>query len=180
MGLLDQLTHRRRLVPLTTGIYAVAANSSLVSLVLLSFSLRLKHERTLSLPERLSRIDFTGNAIFIASLVSILIAITWGGTVYDWSQYQVIVPLVLGFVGVGLFLAYEWTLAKHPSFPHAVFLNRTSATVLVITFIHTILTYWAFYFLPIYFQSVRRESPLYSGRCLGHESIVNLRSGRRF
>ncbi|KAI5921289.1 macrolide phosphotransferase k [Camillea tinctor] len=134
-----------------------------VSFALLFSFLRLNYQRDQSWKSRLRRIDLTGNAIFIGSMVSVLIALTWGGVIYEWSQYQVIIPLVLGFVGLGGFLAFEWTICKKPSFPRVVLSNRTSAAAFVLTLIHSLCTYWAFYFLPIYFQSVKGQMPFISG-----------------
>lgn len=133
------------------------------SLVALFIFLHLAKPPPASWKDKMARIDFSGNAIFVASTVSVLIGVTWGGQVYDWSSYRVIVPLVLGFVGLGLFVAFEWTIAKNPSLPRAVLLDRTVVAVLGVTFLHTICTYWAFYFVPIYFQSVLGISAFYSG-----------------
>ncbi|RYP12299.1 hypothetical protein DL765_007410 [Monosporascus sp. GIB2] len=93
----------------------------------------------------------------------VLLALTLGGAVYEWNQYQIIVPLVVGFVGFGVFLAYEWTICKKPSFPRKVLANRTSAAAFLLTLIHSLCTYWSFYYLPIYFQSVKSLSPFTSG-----------------
>jgi hypothetical protein len=41
--------------------------------------------------------------------------------------------------------------------------NRTSATALILTFFHSVVTIWSLYFLPVYFQGVLRSSPEYSG-----------------
>ncbi|OKL56839.1 hypothetical protein UA08_07933 [Talaromyces atroroseus] len=41
--------------------------------------------------------------------------------------------------------------------------NRTSSAALILTFLHSVVTYWTFYFLPIYFQAVKGRSPLSSG-----------------
>ncbi|KAG8161962.1 hypothetical protein KVR01_007727 [Diaporthe batatas] len=133
------------------------------SLVALFIFLHLVKPPPASWKDKMARIDFSGNAIFVASTVSVLIGITWGGQVYDWNSYRVIVPLVLGFVGLGLFVAFEWTIAKNPSLPRAVLIDRTVVAVLGVTFLHTICTYWAFYFVPIYFQSVLGISAFYSG-----------------
>jgi hypothetical protein len=113
--------------------------------------------------EKLGRIDFAGNAIFIASTVSLLIGVTWGGTEYPWRSANVLVPLILGFVGIGLFLAYEWTIAKNPSLPQGAIVERTAAVVLAVTFLTTLCTYWSFYFIPIYFQGVLGKSAFWSG-----------------
>jgi hypothetical protein len=98
-------------------------------------------------------------------MVSILLGLTWGGAVYAWSSPQVIVTMVLGFLGLGLFTAWEWTprLCPEPSFPRALVSNRTSATVLVITFLHAMTMFWVLFFLPVYFQAVQRQSPVGSG-----------------
>ncbi|KAL6899910.1 MFS general substrate transporter [Trichoderma evansii] len=127
--------------------------------------LRVKYERDLSWSARFRRIDISGNAIFVAAIVSALIALTWGGTIYSWSTHHIIVPLVLGLVGVLLFAAFEWTpqLCPEPSFPREIVSNRTSAAALILTFIHAIVAYWVYYFLPIYFQAVKGLSPLRSG-----------------
>ncbi|KAL2181895.1 general substrate transporter [Thermothelomyces heterothallicus CBS 202.75] len=133
------------------------------SLVALFFFLRVATPPGGTWVEKLKRIDFIGNAIFIAATVSVLIGVTWGGAVYPWKSANVIVPLVLGFVGMGLFLAYEWTLAKNPSLPRGAIVERTAATVLAVTFLTTLCTYWAFYFMPIYFQGVKAKSAFWSG-----------------
>ncbi|KAK2809160.1 hypothetical protein FQN50_003995 [Emmonsiellopsis sp. PD_5] len=131
--------------------------------VALFLFLRLKYDREQSWKERVTRIDVFGNAVFIAAIIAVLIALTWGGTIYNWETYNVIVPLVLGLVGLGLFLVVEWTLVKEPSFPRGIVSNITSAVALILTFIHTLCTYCAFYFLPLYFQAVRRLSVMESG-----------------
>lgn len=107
--------------------------------------------------------DFSGNAIFVTSTASVLIGVTWGGAVYSWSSYRVIIPLVLGLIGLGVFVVYEWTLAENPSLPKNVFFNRTAATVLGVTFLHTVSIYWSFYFMPIYFQGIKVEDSFWSG-----------------
>ncbi|KAI3326230.1 macrolide phosphotransferase k [Xylariaceae sp. AK1471] len=134
-----------------------------LAFVLLYAFLRVNHERDQTWKQRLLRVDVTGNVIFIASIVSVLIAITWGGTVFEWDTYHIIVPLVLGFIGLGLFLTFEWVYSTKPSFPLVVLANRTSAAAFILTLIHSICTYWAFYFMPIYFQSVKSLSPFHSG-----------------
>ncbi|KAL5086868.1 hypothetical protein Trisim1_008618 [Trichoderma cf. simile WF8] len=135
------------------------------SFVILFIFLRVKYERDLSWSARFKRIDVSGNAIFVAAIVSALIALTWGGTIYSWSTYHIIVPLVLGLVGVLLFAAFEWTprLCPEPSFPRQIVSNRTSAAALGLTFIHAVVAYWVYYFLPIYFQAIKGLSPLRSG-----------------
>ena len=136
-----------------------------VALVALFIFLRVTHNNNQSWGQKVRRIDIGGNAIFITAMVSVLLALTWGGTVYHWGNFRIILSLILGFVGLFIWTAFEWTpkLAPEPSFPKKIVSNRTSTAALVVTFLHSIITYWSFYFLPIYFQAVKGRSPLLSG-----------------
>jgi hypothetical protein len=52
---------------------------------------------------------------------------------------------------------------QEPLVPRKIVSNRTSAAALGLTFIHAIVTYWTYYFLPIYFQAVKGQSAMNSG-----------------
>ncbi|KAK6957354.1 hypothetical protein Daesc_000138 [Daldinia eschscholtzii] len=138
-----------------------------VALFLLVAFLHVNYDREPSITDRLRRIDFTGNAILIASVTSILIALAYGGTLYPWSSWRVILPLVLGFCGLGLFIAFEssrW--CSDPMTPLHLFQNRTSAAAFYLTFIHSLYSFWVLYFLPVYFQGVQLQDPTRSGALL--------------
>lgn len=79
-----------------------------LALFLVIAFLQVSHDKESTVKEKLKRIDYIGNAIFIPSVVSILLALTYGGTVYPWSSWRVIFPLALGFVGLGGFAVFEW------------------------------------------------------------------------
>jgi MFS family permease len=127
--------------------------------------LNVNYQREAGWKKQFARIDVVGNLIFVGAIVACLIALTWGGTVYKWDTFHIVVPLILGFFGLFLWTAFEWTpkLCKEPSFPRKIVSNRTSAAALGLTFIHAIVTYWTYYFLPIYFQAVKGQSPMNSG-----------------
>ncbi len=127
----------------------------------------MKYDRQTSIATRLKNIDYTGNLILITSVVAVLIALSWGGTKYPWSSYQILVPLLLGLLGLVLFHIYEampWV--KEPTLPEAVFKRRTPAAALALTFLQAVLVFWAIYFLPVYFQAVLGISPFISGVAL--------------
>ncbi|KAF8436262.1 hypothetical protein L210DRAFT_3632092 [Boletus edulis BED1] len=56
------------------------------------------------------------------------IGLTWGGTTYTWGSVNVLIPLVLGLVGLGTFIAYEVTLTKYPLVPFSLMTNVTSVS----------------------------------------------------
>ncbi|KAI2601757.1 major facilitator superfamily domain-containing protein [Hypoxylon sp. NC1633] len=136
-----------------------------LSLVLLWLFLRVKWDRETKVWDKLRRIDIVGNGVLVASTVSILIALTWAGVTHPWSSYQVLVPLIIGIIGLISFCALEGsTLLSNPVMPLRLFATRTSVVVLYAnTFLVSMINYWIFFFLPIYFQSVKLSSPSRSG-----------------
>ncbi|KAI0470114.1 major facilitator superfamily domain-containing protein [Xylariaceae sp. FL0804] len=136
-----------------------------ITLILHILYLHVKYDKETSVITRLKHIDYIGNAILIASVVAVLIALSWGGTRYAWSSYQILTPLLLGILGLVIFHVYEsmsWVKA-YPPLPERVFKRRTPAAALVIAFINFICLFWAIYFLPIYLQAVLGLSPTISG-----------------
>lgn len=134
-----------------------------VSLVLLFVFLRVKYTKD-SARNMLRRIDLFGNALLIASVVAILLALTYGGVQWPWASARALVPLILGVFGLAGFLVLESSkLIPEPTMPMRMFANRTSLGSFGLTFLHGILTYWITYYLPVYFQSVLEKTPIDSG-----------------
>ena len=50
----------------------------------------------------------------IGSTTSVVIGLTWGGVRYPWSSARVLSPLVIGLVGLGVFMIYEIYFCKPP------------------------------------------------------------------
>ncbi|EED12412.1 efflux pump antibiotic resistance protein, putative [Talaromyces stipitatus ATCC 10500] len=134
------------------------------SMIMVFIFLQVQYDKGMSFIEKLRRIDYGGNFLLISSSVSILFALTYGGNLYPWRSSQIIVPLVIGFTGIGIFVAFENTKwAGEPVCPPHLFRNRTSAVVMIVTFIGSALLYWVYFFMPIYFQAVRGSSPSVAG-----------------
>jgi len=128
------------------------------------FFLNVKYKRDPTWKHSLARIDYLGNAIFIPSIIAVLIGLVLGGSVYSWSSFRIIVPLVLGLVGWACFHIHQASsLCPEPSVPPHLFANRTSAIGFVLGFISSMLLEWVVYFLPIYLMAVVGASPLQAG-----------------
>ncbi|KAJ5957712.1 MFS transporter [Penicillium viridicatum] len=114
--------------------------------------------------QKVKQIDWIGNFVLIGAMIAILIALSWADTVYAWSDWHILVPFLMGFVGLFAFHAFEATrFCRVPTIPGRLFRNRTSAVTLLNTFLPSMLTYWRSYFLPVYFQGVLLVSPQRSG-----------------
>ncbi|KAH8703892.1 major facilitator superfamily domain-containing protein [Talaromyces proteolyticus] len=134
------------------------------ALVLLVVFLHVKYDKSMTLATKLSSLDWLGNAVFIGASTSVLIALSWAGGEYPWSSYKVLVPLIIGMVSLVGFVALEATpFTANPMMPLHLFANRITAAVFLLTFLHGLVTMWAFYFLPVYFQGVLNATPYRSG-----------------
>ncbi|PWY85554.1 multidrug resistance protein Fnx1 [Aspergillus eucalypticola CBS 122712] len=134
------------------------------ALVLLVLFLRTEYEKD-SIRDMLKRVDFAGNTLLVASVLAVLLALTWGGTEHPWSSWRTILPLVLGILGLAGFMVFQASGkgVEEPTMPIRLFANRTSLATFGLTFLHAILTYWMTYFLPVYFQAVLEASSTASG-----------------
>ncbi|EGD86701.2 hypothetical protein H112_05210 [Trichophyton rubrum D6] len=135
-----------------------------LSLILLYFFLRVASPPGNGFYKQLLRVDFIGNMILVMAVISILLPLTWAGTLYPWSSWKIILPLVIGFLGLILFYAHQTSrFCREPSIPLRLFPTPTSLFSLILGFTGSILIYWVGYFLPVYFQAVLGTSATKSG-----------------
>ncbi|GAA5882584.1 hypothetical protein JCM3774_002731 [Rhodotorula dairenensis] len=133
-----------------------------MAMVLVFFCLDMKEPAT-TWREKLAQMDYA-NVIFVASSTAAILGLTWGGTTYAWSSFRVLVPLVVGFAGMVLFLAIEKTsFVKHPTVPFEILRHPTSLIGYVIAFLHGIVVMCIIYFFPIFLQACYGVSAVGSG-----------------
>ena len=56
----------------------------------------------------------SGNFLVMASTCSITIGLSQGGVNFSWDSARILSPLILGLVGLVIFMIYEALLAKFP------------------------------------------------------------------
>jgi hypothetical protein len=57
---------------------------------------------------RILTIDYGGQILFLFGMGLLVLALTWGGSYYPWSDVNVLAPLVIGFVLFSAFLIWEF------------------------------------------------------------------------
>lgn len=136
-----------------------------VSLVLLYAFLHVNYDKSKTLATKLSSLDWLGNVVFIGGATPVLVALSWAGGQYAWSSYQVLVPLIVGLATMAAFVVLEGNarLVPNPIMPLHLFRHSTTAIVFLLTFLHGVVTMWAYFFLPVYFQGVLGASAYRSG-----------------
>ncbi|KAI1450127.1 MFS general substrate transporter [Annulohypoxylon stygium] len=145
-----------------------------VSLVVLFFFLNVNYSDRSTFAQKMRRVDFLGNAVLVASTISVLYALAYAGANYSWASWNILVPFLLGFLG---FLIFGYTqggrfAAAEPVMPPRLFKHYTSLIVYINTFINSSLTFWSVFFLPVYFQAAKLYGPQYSGVALLPMSLV--------
>ncbi|KAG8221503.1 MFS general substrate transporter [Butyriboletus roseoflavus] len=113
--------------------------------------------------DKFMQIDWIGNFLVISSTVAYTIGLTWGGITSPWGSATVLVPLVLGLVGLAVFIAYDAIFARNPLLPFSIMTNLTSISGYLQTFCFTITTMTVVYYYPVYFQACKGASPITSG-----------------
>lgn len=130
-----------------------------------------------SLLEKLRRIDYTGTVLFVGSLSSFLIPLTWGGISYAWDSWHTLVPLIVGAVGLLVFAFYEYRFAADPIIPPVIFQNRTATASFIGSVLQGLILWCALYYLPLYYEAVKEYSPILSGVALFPETFTVAPSG---
>jgi hypothetical protein len=60
--------------------------------------------------KRLSAVDFGGQLMFLLGMGLLVLALTWAGSYYPWSDVNVIAPLAVGAILMLVFLLWEYSL----------------------------------------------------------------------
>ncbi|KAK7751945.1 hypothetical protein SLS62_006088 [Diatrype stigma] len=138
---------------------------SAVCCIVIFFAFNVQYTRSPTWKSALARVDFTGTAIFVPSLVSLYFGLITGGTTgYPWSSWRIILPIILGVAGWILFHSHQASrFCREPSIPPHLFKSRTSVISFFLIFLASIIIQAVTYFLPIYFQGVKGTSALQSG-----------------
>ena len=116
-----------------------------------------------SIAAKLRRVDWIGTVIFVGSMASFLIPLTWGGVMYSWLSWRTLVPLLIGATGLIGFCFFEAYLAPEPLLRLSVFGNRTVNLGYMTTTLHGMILWCLLYYQPLYFEAVKGYSPVIAG-----------------
>lgn len=117
----------------------------------------------LTFAQKIWRIDLVGFFIFCVAVTLFLLGLQWGGTEYNWNDARVIAPMVLGLVGFGILGLWFWWRGEKALIPPRLLNSRINVMITVTSFVQSGATVTSLYWLPIWFQSIKRASPFESG-----------------
>lgn len=111
----------------------------------------------------LHKLDLVGFVLFAPAAIQLLLALEYGGSKYPWGSATVI-GLFCGAAGTfALFLYWEYRHGDRAMIPLSMVAKRTvwSSCLVMVSLFAMVLS--AAYYLPVYFQAIKNESPLMSG-----------------
>lgn len=120
-----------------------------------------------SLMERFVEIDLIGTVLLTGAYLAGLMAIQFGGVSYAWNSGRIIALFVVGFVLAVAFLAQQaWnigTTSSRRAFPLHFLKSKYLCLIFLLESCASTLLFVPVYFIPLYFQFVRRDSAIEAG-----------------
>ncbi|MEE8517806.1 MAG: MDR family MFS transporter [Dehalococcoidia bacterium] len=108
------------------------------------------------------RIDFVGAALLIAGVIGLLLALTWGGTKYEWQSPQVVGLFAVFGVALVLFILVERRFPE-PIIPLGLFRNPVFTISIITVFLTGFAMFGSMVFIPLFMQAVIGVSATNSG-----------------
>ncbi|KAK2034490.1 major facilitator superfamily transporter [Colletotrichum zoysiae] len=116
-----------------------------------------------SLLEKFLQMDLIGTALIMASTISFLLALQWGGHTHPWDS-SVVIGLFVGFFVIAIaFIILEWYQGERSMIAPRLISDRTVYISSIYAFFFAGAYFVLVYYLPIYFQSVDNATPTMSG-----------------
>ncbi|KAI8623344.1 MFS general substrate transporter [Xylariaceae sp. FL1651] len=131
--------------------------------VIVVFRLPRRVRSSLSVRERLLKLDVLGALFLVPAIVSLLLALHWGGIDFPWSDSRIWGSL-LGFVLISaVFVGTQFYRAEDATIPPRIMARRAVVSATLFQAALSMGLYAHFFYLPFYFQVVQGTSAMDSG-----------------
>ncbi|KAF3031205.1 hypothetical protein E8E12_001003 [Didymella heteroderae] len=136
-----------------------------------------------------SDIDFVAATLSVASLVPLLVGLSFAGSRYEWADWHTLAPISLGCTCVLLFAVWELRLGRSwlpfPAYRDTVesflglaaFRDPRAANTVVGSVILGVLMYTLLFFLPIYYRVVKEHDALATSLLLLPQTLMTAPCG---
>ncbi|KAE8400802.1 major facilitator superfamily domain-containing protein [Aspergillus pseudonomiae] len=137
-----------------------------VTAVVILFLLRIPKSadlRTHGAWEMVKGLDPLGTIVFTPAIICVLLALQWGGVDYAWSNGRIIALFVLFGVLLITFIIIQVLMKDNATVPIKVASQRSVACASVFVFFIGASMFVMIYYVPIWFQAIRNQSPVQAG-----------------
>ena len=111
------------------------------------------------------KIDYLGAATITASVVSLLLALSWVGEGYDWDATRVVIGFVVAGILFAAFIPVELK-ATEPVIPLSLFKSRVFSSAALLMFMVGIAMFGVILYTPLFVQGVLGKTATGSGTVL--------------
>ena len=122
-----------------------------------------KAEAKVPFRERAMQLDILGTCVFIVDIVLCLLALQWGGSLYPWSNWRVILCLTLFGILTPVFLVIQWKMGDNATVPFRIIRQRSVASAAWFAFCLGGAFFTLIYWVPIWFQAIKGVTAFKSG-----------------
>ncbi|GAA6063261.1 hypothetical protein JCM10212_004995 [Sporobolomyces blumeae] len=109
------------------------------------------------------RIDWIGGLLVLGSIVSLVLALQWGGNQKPWNDGAVIACFVVAGVAVIVLVFWQRHLQDRALVPPAIFKSVSVYAIAVNCFVQRCSMLLLIYYIPIYYQAAKNHSATKSG-----------------
>ncbi|KAF3407249.1 Efflux pump roqT [Talaromyces pinophilus] len=113
--------------------------------------------------ESIARFDPLGTILFMPSIICLLIALQWGGTIYSWSNGRIIALFVVFGVLLLAFIAVQFRVGDNAIIPIRIARQRSIACGALYALCVGASFFTMVYYIPLWFQAIHGTSATHSG-----------------
>jgi MFS family permease len=113
--------------------------------------------------ERLKTFDLYGNVFLMPAIISLFLALQWGGSKYPWGNGRIIALFVVFGVLITGFVAVQFWRPHNAMMPPHMIAKRSVWAACVFSFLMAGAFFTLTYYIPIWFQAVKGVSAVASG-----------------
>ncbi|ETS77635.1 hypothetical protein PFICI_09697 [Pestalotiopsis fici W106-1] len=135
------------------------------SILCIYFLFHVGEQKTmdLSTKQKLTKLDSPGVVTLLGGIISLLLALEWGGTQYAWNNGRIIALLVVAIILLICFAIIQVKWPESATVAPRVFTQRSILTASLSMFTTGAVMMTTFYYLPIWFQAIQGASAVQSG-----------------
>lgn len=120
-------------------------------------------DTTLSIKEKLRRMDLFSTSLAVPAITALLMALQWGGVKYGWSDARIIVLFILFGVLFSAFIFLQYYRGDKATVPPRIMKQRTIIGAMWFNSCCSGILAMTEYYMSIYYQGVRGFTPTKAG-----------------
>ncbi|KAE9974130.1 hypothetical protein EG327_008884 [Venturia inaequalis] len=117
----------------------------------------------LTLRQKLEKFDLTGTAVFIPAILSLLLSLQWGGNKYRWSDYRIVVLLLLFVLLISLFIIIQIRKQDNATLPPRIMAQRSIAAGALFSMCLGAAFFMLVFYMPLWYQVIKGQTATQSG-----------------